>query len=107
METEEFLELVGKAWAFLKRVGKHIIEVSFTSWEDIFYTAALFGGFIAILIFFSLSARNMGYDRGETQGLRDGWANGTTYQDSAAYNRGWVKGFASGTASVDSKTDTK
>jgi hypothetical protein len=82
MDTDEFIDLLIKAWAWIKKFTKFFIGVHFTCWEDFIYFCALYGGFIVILITYVLSAYLKGYDDGETAGLIRGFVSGTTWAGS-------------------------
>jgi hypothetical protein len=82
MDTDEFLEILGRVWAWTKKFSKFFVETHFTCMEDLIYFCALYGSLIVIVILTALIAYNAGYDQGETEGLVRGWAGGTTFMDS-------------------------
>ena len=82
METETVLEWLAKTWKWLKKCAKFFVETNFSSLEDLFCTLVLFVGFAVILITFTLSAYNSGYDHGETDGLKKGFESGTRFISS-------------------------
>ena len=79
METEEFVRWLGATWRRVKRSVQIVADNNFNSWEDFIFFVALFGGFIVILVTFMGSAYNIGYDRGETDGLKRGFENGAKW----------------------------
>jgi len=79
MTTEDFLELLEKAWAWLKKFHKFVMETHFTCWEDFIYFCVLYGSLIAIVILTGLIAYQYGWDAGETAGLAKGFINGQKF----------------------------